>query len=240
MELYSKYYYTDRDYDSDGNGKVEKANHGAYREAYLEYKFEYGLLHKLNLLLYIPYKFALSEDDNGQHRNTGLGDIWAGIKLNIIEEPIVTSLLFKVKFPTMYDKNENPALGSEYIDAEARVLLGRSFVKIPSFLGFEVGYKGRGGPQNDEIPYFLEAGIYPTKRTMLKGMLDGVEGLAGTGAEEDYAKWGVAVAYSFIGGFSSVFRTENSLNLEFGYNNTFKGKNSGVGTEGIIKLSSQF
>lgn len=240
MELYSKYYYADSDFDSDGTGKIAKANNGAYHETYLEYKFEYGLFDKVNLLFSIPYKFALSEDDTGEHRNTGLGDIWTGVKFNILQKPVVTSMQFKVKLPTMYDKQESPSLGTEYVDGEARVLLGKSFVRIPSFVGLEVGYKGRGGAQNDEIPYLVEAGYYPTKRIMLKGLLDGVEGLAGTGSEEDYAKWGVAAAYSFIGGFSSITRTEKSFNIELGYNNTFKGKNTGVGSEGVVKVSYQF
>ncbi len=241
MELYSKYYYADSDFDSDGTGKIPKANNGAYHETYLEYKFEYGLFDKVNLLFSIPYKFALSEDDNGEHRNTGLADVWTGVKLNILEKPIVTSLQFRVKFPTMYDKNESPALGTEYIDGEAKILLGKSFITIPSFIGVELGYRGRGGKNtDDEIPYFVEAGYFPTKRIMLKATLDGVEGLAGTGPEEDYAKWGVAAAYSFVGGFSSVTRAEKSFNIELGYNNTFKGKNTGVGSEGVVKASYQF
>lgn len=241
MEMYGKFFYADRDFDSDGNSKVEKDKHGAYDETYLEYKLEYGLTDKFNLLLNIPYKFCLYEDDNGSFRNTGLTDIGLGLKYNIFQKPIMTSLQLKGFFPTQYDKNESPPLGTEYSDIEARVLLGRTFVKIPSFLGVELGYKGRGGPKNDEIPYMFEAGIYPTKRIMLKGTIEGVEGLTRTGNEEDYAKWGLSVAYSLIGNFDYIFRKAGqNLSVELGYNNVFKGKNTGVGSEATGKIIYQF
>lgn len=241
MELYAKHFYADSDFDSDGTGKIAKNNNGAYHETYLEYKLEYGLFDKLNLLLDIPYKFCLSEDDNGSFRNTGLTDIRLGLKYLIIEKPILTSLQLKLSLPTEYDKNESPNLGTEYTDGEIRFLFGKSFSKIPSFIGLELGYKGRGGPKNDEVPYFLEAGYFPTKRTMLKCTIDGVEGLTRTGDEEDYAKWGVSAAYSPIGELNSAFRREGkSLSVELGYNNVFKGKNTGAGNEIVGKVIYQF
>lgn len=248
MELYAKHYYADSDFDSDSTGKIAKNKNGAYHETYLEYKLEYGLFDKLSLLLNIPYKFALSEEDilyytdQGEYRNTGLGDIALGFKYNVFQKPIVTSMQFKLFLPTQYDNNETPALGPEYAAGEIRLLLGKSFEKIPSFIGAEVGYKGRGGKNtDDEIPYMFELGWFPNRRIMLKGLLDGVEGLAGSGPEEDYAKWGFSIGYSPIGEYSTTaYRTGKALNLELGYNNTFKGKNTGAGNEIVGKVIYQF
>lgn len=244
IESYSKYYWADSDFNADGK-KTPKANNGFYEEIRTELKAEYGLRDNLNLLLSLPFKHASYEDDNGTSTTTGLEDLWLRTKFRLTQEPVVSSLIFGAKFPAGYDENDSPALGDGQIDGEIKFLVGKSFPSrdgfFPFYIGAEVGFRPRNKEPTNEIPYLLEFGFNPTDRLMFKGTLDGVEGIAGTGKEEeDWLKWTANIVYKISGGFSTVYREETSVNLEIAYGETFDGRNTAVGSEIVLNIAFQF
>lgn len=240
IESYNKYYCAEYDFNADKK-KVRKSNNGKYEEYYTEVKLEFGVTDDLNILAYLPYKEVRYKDDNGKSENSGLGDMWLRTKFRFTQEPFTSSAMLGVKFPMGYDDNESLALGTEQIDGEAKILIGKNFTNFPSYLGVELGYRARAEERTNEIPYFFEFGFQPTDKIMIKTVLDGIEGLSGTGKiEEDYTKWTLSLIYKLKGGFSSVYRGEPSINLEIGYGKTFRGKNSSSAKEIFANLSTQF
>ena len=208
-----------------------------------ELKIEYGLTDNLNLLSSIPYKVALWKDDYNRNTTNGVGDIWMRLKYRICgqpEMPFAFSLQPGLRFPGGYDENDSPALGKGEIAGEMKLIATRSFSTLPCYTKIETGFRPRAEEPTDEIPYFFEFGYYPLEWLMFKTTVDGVEGLAGTGDdEEDYTKWTAHLIYSPKGGFGA-FRKEDILNFELSYGNTFEGKNTSNGSEVVFNITYQF
>jgi hypothetical protein len=230
-ELYNKYYWHNSYFDDKGKRKGWALN-GKYDEIRIELKFEYGITDDLSYLLAVPYKNAHWDDDNGKSVTKGVPHIWTGFKYCLFREPVVFSVQARVKLPTHYNEHRSPSLGTRQVDEELRFLMGKSL--WPLFRGYtkaELGYHYRHEEPPNEIIYYYELGYNLTKGITLKGAIDGVEGIAGTGdPDEDYTKWIC----------STIFNLKGNLNLELGYGQTFAGKNSSAAEEVFTTLSYLF
>ncbi|MEA3328645.1 MAG: transporter [Candidatus Omnitrophota bacterium] len=237
LELYLKYYWHNSHFDNDGN-EMEWEFGGAYKEMLTELKIEYGLYDKFTLVGYFPYKYACWKDDFAKQTTSGMADIRVGGKYRFFEEPIVTAVQLRGKFPGGYDKNAIPALGAGQIDLEIMLLGEKSFDPLPCYLKGELGYRVRFEDPNDELPYFFEFGYKPIDKLTLKIGLDGMEGLNGTGKidDEDYTKGAVGLIYNLRQGTGPA----DSLDLELGYGRTFAGKNTGAASEITFKVNCGF
>jgi tetratricopeptide (TPR) repeat protein len=242
VELFTKYYWHNTEFDSGGKRK-RWAYNGRYREVRTEVKIEHGLTEDLTLLASIPYKIALWKDDFNRNTTNGIGDIWMRLKYRAWEQlamPFTFYVQPGLRAPTGYDQTNVPALGGGDIATELRFLGVRSFSGLPAYAKIETGYRYRSDDLTDEIPYFFELGWHPTDWFLFKTTIDGIEGLQGTGGdEEDWTKWTVHTIFSPKGGFGT-FRKEDIFNIELGYGNTFDGKNTGNGTEVILNITYQF
>ncbi|MBN1794206.1 MAG: hypothetical protein JW844_04500 [Candidatus Omnitrophica bacterium] len=106
----------------------------------------------------------------------------------------------------------------------------------PWFIGAELAVRARAEDPANEVPYFIEGGMWMNKKVMVKATLDGIEGIGERGAiEKDFTKVGLAIIYALRGwGYGAVFGDapdKSQLNLEFGVTQVVFGKNSDAATE---------
>jgi protein XagA len=139
---------------------------------------EYGLTDRWTWILYLPYKSAVAETAGVRRTATGFSDAWTFLKRGMAGGAWVLSGQAGVKVPLGYEADRVPALGQGQVDGEARLLLGRSFHPKPIYGNLEVGYRLRRGAYSDEIPYRVEAGVFPARPVLVKLALDGTKSLA--------------------------------------------------------------
>ena len=80
-----------------------------------------------------------------------------------------------VKISLWYDGDPDTLvpLSSRNVDADVRVLLGRSMYPFPGYVTGEVGYRIRDGLFSNETIYALEAGSM-VNRFLIKGYFSGI------------------------------------------------------------------
>ena len=171
---------------------------------------EYGLLEHLTLVGQASMGSLTAENRLLRMKTRGVGDVDFGVKYQLVERPLVFAPQVKVKMPTGYHAEYDPALGTGKADLEFRLLAARSLHPWPFYLGAEVGYRVRGGSFSNQVPYFCEAGATPHERLFIKGYVEGAEtlssgpetlGLVGLAqvSEGDYVKTGLNAAFKVAG-----------------------------------------
>ncbi|NQT00367.1 MAG: hypothetical protein HQ595_04705 [Candidatus Omnitrophica bacterium] len=242
VEFYNKYYWYNTKFDQSGERK-RWAYNGRYREVRSELKVEHSLTDKLNILTSIPYKEALWKDDYNRNTTSGVGDIWLRAKYKLLQQGqgfVYGAVQPGFRFPGGYDENASPALGKGEIAGELRLIAARSFKSWPVYSKLELAYRARADEPTDEIPHYFEVSYYPKNWLMLKSTIDGVEGLSGTGDdEEDWTKWTAHLILSPNNAFGAE-RDERIWEFEFAYGNTFEGKNTSNGSEAVFNVSHEF
>ncbi len=229
-EIYTKYYWHNHQFDNHGHKKRWDYN-GEYYEVTTEYKIEYGLTDRYTAMLYLPFKEAHWKDDFRKYARSGFVYLWPGVKYLLFKEPFICSLQSRVKLPLHINENAVPALGKQQIDAEIKLLTAQSWYKLPGYSKFELGFRARNEEPANEIIYFFELGYNLWSGLILKSTIDAQEGLAQTGGiDEDWVKFTIG----------PIFKIRDLLNIEFGYGNTFAGKNTSAAQELYLTVSSQW
>ncbi len=126
VEWFNRYFIADEDFDGEGKSQP-KALNGKFSDFRTEAKIEAGITDRLNLLASIPIQFSNFEDDNGELKNSGIGDVWIRAKYRMMDKPVVTAVQVSAKIPEFYDEGDAPALGRGQWDLEARFIASRSF-----------------------------------------------------------------------------------------------------------------
>ena len=171
---------------------------------------EYGLRERLTLIGKLAVGELVAEDSFVKQTTTGIGDADVGAKYQLLDQPVVLAPMVSVKVPTGYDRDFDPAMGTGYRDVEVRALGARSLYPLPLYVGGEVGYRIRGGPYSNQMPYFVELGATPHPKLFAKVYLDGANTLTGdeeaTGevgvlqvSEGDFTKTGINLAVNLNG-----------------------------------------
>jgi hypothetical protein len=180
-EYFYRYFGSKKEFDPDGNSG-RRAKTATFRDIRNEWKLEYGLTDRLNLLASVPYISSHYRDDNVDLLRTGAGDIHLRTKLRLVQKPVVSSVQFSWKIPSAYDPNENP-LGDGQVDVESRVQLSRAWVFAP----YEVQEQAKPASERDAA--MREAVLLATLYQ------EGVR-LASLGHRREAAKWMAAVLES--------------------------------------------
>ena len=191
---------------------------------------EYGLLEQLTLIGQTSAGKLMAENRLLRKKTRGVGDVDIGVKYQLVNRPLVLSPQIKVKIPTGYHAEYDPALGTGKADLEFRLLAARSLYPWPLYLGAEAGYRFRGGAFSNQVPYFLEVGATPHERFFVKGYVEGAEtlsdepetlGLVGLAqvSEGDYVKTGLNAACKLTG----------SLWVDLLWERVVTGENVGAG-----------
>ncbi len=178
--------YSNSTRDIDASGKqIQKANMGELRDLNYSVYLEYGLLDRLTFVGSAPYKrlrdIRILRDLNSVvtgtalERRSGFGDLEMGLRWLLASQPVVASVAVGGKIPLWYDEDPGTRvpLSSREVDADVRVLLGRSLYPFPGYVTGEIGYRIRGGAFSNEALYALEAGVM-VNRFLFKGYISGI------------------------------------------------------------------
>ena len=177
-----------------------------------------------------------------RERTRGIGDVDIGVKYQLTNGPVVLAPYLTVKVPTGYHDDYVPPMGTGDADLEFRLLAARSLYPLPLYVGVESGYRIRGGPYSNQIPYFVEVGWTPHKRVFLKGFAEGKDtrvgsvedlGLVGgsaTVSEGDFTKIGFNGAYNLAGPVWIDLLLESAI----------RGENIGAGASWGLGLSYSY
>jgi protein XagA len=228
IELFYKFYWD----NSQWNNARERERwgfDGKYKEMMAQLKIEYGLTNTDTLLLYTMAKQARWRDDFASSTKKGFTQIEPGIKHLLFTDPFICALQLKEKIPLRYSEEAVPALGKHQIDTELKILTAQPWPKLPGYTKFETGFRFRAEEPSDEIPYYFEFGYSLKPNLIIKTSLDGQTAVGG-GSHEDWLK-------ATIG---PIFKIGNLFNIEFGYGNTFAGRNTSAAQEIFSSLSHQW
>ncbi len=218
--------------DSDGN-EVPKPGMGTLKDLNFSAYLEYGVLDHLTLVATIPYK-RLSDTRTftggiGKERVTGFSDLEVRLRRGLMNQALVTSIALGGKFPAGYEVDDDTRvpLGTTKVDADIRLLVGRSFYPVPGYSTGEFGYRIRGGQFSDEIFYALEAGL-AVNRFLLKGLVTGVRTLGTCGAVGQANLIGDQNILKLSPGVTYLLRDNVELSLEIVH--TASGCNTTAGS----------
>ena len=243
--------------------KKKKGNDARSWEFVMEPKIEVGITDWLNLLWSLEYKESKYKEygrpaDWGPFRrkNHGINHVKVGAKLRFMEEPFVLSGQIKGFIYPGYGNyhgddpayRNQPSIGDGDDAIELRGLIGKKFdlpyslynnKPIQAYIGAEAGYRWRSAAVANDIPLFIETGIWPFKWLLVKTELDTLIAHSGTGDDKDYMIWRIGPCLQLLG--DSTLREGNKiLNVEFQYGMTVFGKNMDAFQELVLKVQVQF
>ena len=175
--------YLDTGSDIDSNGdRVPKAGQGELRDVNLSAYVEYGITGRLTVVGSIPYKrlrdIRVFATGRALERRSGFGDLEVRLRHRLVAEPAVVSLAVGAKLPMWYaeDPQSRVPLSSRKVDADLRLLVGRSLYPFPGYVTGEAGFRARAGGFGNEAIYGLEAGV-TIRRFLIKGFVSGIQTL---------------------------------------------------------------
>ena len=232
-------------------------------------KVEYGVTDWFTVFSSLEYKEAKYKEYARNPawgpfsvKNHAITNVNLGGKVRILKDPFVLSTQVTGSIYTGYadgspdDVREQPGLSDRENSIEARLLAGKVFdTEIPFYVGAETGLRCKNRNASNDIPFFAEFGFWATDWLLLKTEIDGYYSLRQDDVlDKDYAIWRIGPIFQLLdlyralagedvsssGPNGSVTLSENSLNLEVQYGNTFWGKNTSADQEVVVKLSTQF
>jgi len=227
-EIYTQYFWDNAQF-TNGREKERWAYNGKYKEIMSQLKLEYGLTDWDTILLYTTAKQATWKDEFNTSTRKAFTRIEPGIKHLLFAQPFIGTLQLKAKIPLNYNAQATPSLDSHQIDIETRFLTAQPWPKLPGYTKFEVGFTYRAEEPSNEIPYYFEFGYNLRPYFILKASLDGKTAI-GAGTKEDWLVYTVG----------PIFKIGDLFNIEFGYGDTFAGRNTSVGKKIFSAISRQW
>jgi hypothetical protein len=113
-------------------------------QAYL-LEARYGVWSFLDFRALFSYYDLQFNDDGGDRRNTGFGDIYAETVLGVWRNPLAVAIRAGVKAPTgefSIDPQRVPLSENQW-DVEGALSVGKSFYPLPAYGKAEIGYRYR-------------------------------------------------------------------------------------------------
>ena len=187
--------------------------------------------------------FNLSDQLNFDNSVSGLSDIFIGGRIRLTAQPFALALQPMIKLPSG-DKDATIPLGTGSADTELRMQFGTKLpLPLANYFTADIGYTGRGGSGfNDEVPYFIELGVYPMRRLIVKGAVDGrksTQSLANqAGINSGPSQNMLIVDQDFTrvwGGL--IYSASPSVDLSFEYSRVVGGKNTLAGDAFYLGLA---
>jgi len=233
LEVFTRYFHSNQYFDSKGK-KHGWEDNGWSAIWDLEAKMEYGATDNFSILLGVPYTWSNWKNDYGKLKNEGFKMISIGGRYMFMKVPVVTALQFKAYFSPK-NNGKQPELCQYGQAYDFMILAGQSWYVGNGnqfFVSSETGFIARTNSKYaNNIPVFVEAGYAPFDWIMLKGEIDCMISLPGTGQIKDTYTWRAGPIINMVGeGFSSIEKGEDepyddfSLNLELQYGQTFAGR----------------
>ncbi len=142
----------------------------------------YGAWSFLDFRALFSYYDLQFNDDGGDRRNTGFGDVYAETVLGLFRRPLAVAVRAGVKAPTgefTIDPQRVPLSENQW-DVEGALSAGRSFYPLPAYAKAEVGYRYRFEntetrikPGNERF-FLAEIGVTPVPPILLKIAIEGL------------------------------------------------------------------
>ena len=142
----------------------------------------YGAWSFLDVRTSFSYYDLQYNDDGGDRKNTGFGDIYAETIVALLRNPVAAAIRAGVKAPTgefSIDPQRVPLSENQW-DIEGALSAGRSFYPLPAYAKAEIGYRYRFEntetriKPGDEVFFLAETGVTLVPRLLLKVVLEGV------------------------------------------------------------------
>jgi hypothetical protein len=184
------YQATDEHYSKDGDASTIPADYTA-REVYFDVfygvtkRFDVGLQFAAINRKFENFTSPTHREMFGYRaRESGLGDIRAFAKFNLVHEPVVGTLKLGIKTPSGEFRAAPEAMSASdgQWDVELIAQVGKSFYPVPAYANVELGYRLRETNEtihhnpDDELVYNAEAGFSPVERLNLALKLEGITG----------------------------------------------------------------
>ena len=239
------FYSSDQVYNDMGKRDPLGANEDRFESRQGFLYLEYGLLDRLTLVAQMNAGELVFRDTLvvKWRRTRGTGDVDLGGKYQLVDDPLVLAPMVSFKLPTGYDRKHDPSLGTGETDLEFRMLAGRSLYPWPLYVGAESGYRVRGGPYSNQVPYFLEVGVTPHPGVFAKVYLEGRNTLT-PDQEESAGVVGASVQVSegdfTKAGFNAAFNAGGPLWVDLLWESIVAGENIGAGMSWGIGLSCSY
>jgi hypothetical protein len=147
-------------------------------------ELNYGAFSFLDFRLLLSYYDLRYNDDGGDRRDTGPGDLFLQSEFSLLRNPIPAAIRVGVKAPTgefTIDPQRVPLSENQW-DIEGALSIGRSFYPAPVYAKGEIGYRHRFEntetriKPGNEVFFFAETGITPFPQLLAKIALEGLFG----------------------------------------------------------------
>ena len=234
------YYTSDERYNDMGRRDALGQDGDEFRSTQGFLYVEYGVADRLTAVVQFQGGRLVNENALIRQTTVGTGDVELGLKYQSIDAPVVLAPLVAVKIPGGYNMKYEPPLGTGDTDLEFRGLAAKSFHPWPLYVGAEVGYRLRGGPFSNQIPYLVEVGSQIHEGLFAKIYVNGTQtrsqtedlGLVGGGvqvSEGDFANLGLNLAFAARG----------SIWVDLLWETVFDGTNVGAGATWGLGISTK-
>jgi hypothetical protein len=131
------FYHAEDVYNAMGQRQEMGINDDEFAGQQMFLYLEYGLRDRLTLVTQMRAGALTDEDAFVRMKTTGIGDLEAGLKYRLVDQPAVVAPMLSLKIPTGYNAWYDPALGTGKVDVEARLLVSRSFYPLPVYAGLD-------------------------------------------------------------------------------------------------------
>jgi hypothetical protein len=220
---------TDERYFIDGN-RIPYFFDGHNRTMALFFDVEHGINDRLEVDVQVPFFGVIFNDLADDRSSTGVGDIRAGVRYNILQGPLVATIGTKVKSPTgeFINDAEIVPVGEGQYDFEIRGELAHSFWPNPGYVTGLIGYRFRTKNEEtnidfgDELTWSIEAGYNVTSKIMFKGLLSGLYGFESSSFGLPISTLRREIIYLEPG---VIYQIDTSRGIEFSVPITLRGKN---------------
>jgi len=161
---------------------------GHYQSRALFFDLFYGLTHRFDLGIQIPYFHQTFENMGFRPANTasGFSDIRFFSKFNILQNPFLLTIKLGAKAPTGKFENQDGIIpvGEGQWDFDFITQIGRSFWPLPIYATLDLGYRLRlkndtiSRDPGDEWFYHAEIGYQPREKLRIAFKAEGIRGNA--------------------------------------------------------------
>jgi hypothetical protein len=188
---------------------------------------ELGLAPRLTFVAAVPYRKVRADGLFNGFATSGFADLDARLRTSF---PVSSSGWLAVEagafVPLGYSRNDFPELGSGHADAIVSAAFGASLAFLPEgFISAELGYRVRGGPIANEIPYALKVGSFPHPRVGLFAFARGWRSRADFGSVGETAGFLVSDSERLAVGLELYARVSRRFDVNVTYARVVSGRN---------------
>jgi hypothetical protein len=164
------------------------------------------------------------------HETDGLGDVYLGGRVRVLNGGAPMSVAAEVKIPSGYSIEANPSLGNGKTDVTLRGLVGASAGWI--YYTADAGWTHRGGRFSDEASGSFELGGKVDNYYSWRGVLRGVHSLGGSSELSGDALFDPALTSprSLTLDFTAGAEVLTGMDLEASISHVLSGRNTLAGT----------